>query len=384
MRTTVAIVLLGLIAGSLGSYVIKKAHPFKLDIDAVEKEVPAANVVSFSDILNLFQAETLENGAKDRLTEFLDGLKTKLQNEHQQHLELYTQQRQQCDEEFAFRNGEINDAQASLEASNNHRSLAENDKEKKENLKDLAVNALSIYGAQLEALDVSRAGQVAIYKLHSANLADSLRNIEVALDYLNEFELEAQGIIPSTFVQIINALLAVSVKTGHTHKVLPIYNKLLQAHSNRKTLDLNDIAELREKIVTLKSNIQEANIELEAEEANNKAVYESNRASLVAVIDDLNAQIATYNTVISKLQDIITQEISIETMAQGKIVRNTDLLAQAHAVCDDADVEFQQAERARTTQIELLGQLENAIATLEAEYEDSLFPEVGTLVKLEA
>jgi len=381
MRTTVTLVLLGLIAGSFGSYVIKKVHPFKLDVDAVEKEVPAANVVSFSDILNLFQAETLDNGAKDRLTEFLDGLKSKLQTEHQQHLELYTQQRQQCSDEFAFRTSEINEAQAALDTSNTHRGLAENDKEIAGNLKDLAANALNIYTAELDALNVARAAQIAIYKLHASDLQNALDQIETALDYLNDFELQAEGAVPSVFVQLVNGLLAVSVKTGHTHKVLPIYNKLLQSHSRQGGLNLNDIAELRELIVNLKANAQESAIALDEQEADNKATYESNLAQLTSVIDGLNAQIAAANIYIGKLNDIITQEISIETMAQGKIARNTDLLAQAHAVCDDADVEFQQAERARTTQIELLGQLENAIATLEAEYEDSLFPEVGTLIK---
>jgi hypothetical protein len=347
MRTTVALVLLGLIAGSLGSYVIKKAHPFKLDIEAVEKEVPAASVVSFSDILNLFQAETLDNDAKDRLTEFLDGLKAKLIAEHQQHLELYTQQRQQCSDEFAFRNGEINDATAALDASNTHRSLAEGDKQIAENLKDLAANALSIYSAELDALNVARAGQIALYKLHSSDLQNSLDQIEICLDYLNDFELEAEGSIPSSFIQQINTLLALSVKTGHTHKILPIYNKLLQSHARQGGLNLNDIAELRELIVTLKSHAQESSIALDQQEADNKAAFDDASAGLNNVIDGLNAQIASSNIYIGKLGDIITQEISIETMAQGKIARNTDLLAQAHAVCDDADIEFQQAERAR-------------------------------------
>jgi len=135
-------------------------------------------------------------------------------------------------------------------------------------------------------------------------------------------------------------------------------------------------------IIKLKSNIQEAQISLDDQEAQDHQNYDDNVDQLNTVINKLNNQVAQSDQYIGKMNDCVTQEVSIETLASGKIDRNTDLLAQAHIVCDDADAEFQQAESARTNQIELLGQLENAIQTLEAEYEENLFPEIGTLVSI--
>jgi predicted transcriptional regulator len=317
------------------------------------------------------------------LTDFLEGLKAKLITEHQQHLDLYNQQRQQCKDEFAFRDSEINDAQSALDISNEHRALCEGERERAENLEDLAEQALTIYQTQLDNLNTNRANQIAVYKGHSASLADALAAIEETIDYLNEFELKATGVIPQSFLQLVNVLLAVSVKTGHTHHVLPVYNKLLQTHS-KQNLNVNDIADLREIIVKLKANIQEANVALEDQEAQDKQIYDDTASTLTGFINKLNNQIAQSDLYIGKMNDCVTQEVSIETLASGKIQRNTDLLSQAHVVCDDADAEFQQAESARTNQIELLGQLENAIQTLEAEYQENLFPEVGTLVSIGA
>lgn len=381
MRTTIVLVFLGLIAGSF-AYTATKVHPFKLDVEAVEKEVPAANAFSFKDILTLFQSESLESGATDRLYEYLQAEKEKLIREHQQHLELIIDEREQCKEEKSFRNNEITDAQAALQASTEHKELCTDEKSRAENLKDLAIQALAIHQAQLDATNANRASQVAIYQSRSASLKDVLAKIELAFDALNEFESVAHGSLPANFLQIVNTLLALSVKTGHSHHVLPIYNKLLQTHS-KQYYDVNDVADLRALFQQVKENAQTALHELDEQEARDKQIYDETVEEITSIINKLNSQVAESDNYITRMSDCITQETSIGTLASGKIERNTELLNQAEILCEDQEAEYQQADAARTHQLELLGQLESAIQTLEAEYHENLFPEIGTIIDVE-
>jgi chromosome segregation ATPase len=308
-------------------------------------------------------------------------LKENLIQEHQTHLALYTQQVQECSEEEAFRTSEINNAQAALTVSQEHLSTAQSETTRASNLLDLSTAALAQYNNQIDILNQTRAATHAVYVGHSASLQNALSQISIALDYLNDFELAAEGVVPSSFVQVVNSLLALTVKTGHSHKVLPVYKKLLQAHAKQQ-LDLDDVTEVRELILTLQSNLEESQIDIDNNEDASVAAYNNQLAVLNGVVARLNNEINASNAYLANLADIITQETSISTMAQGKITRNQDLLTQAQTTCADNAAEFQSAETARANQIELIGQLESAVKTLESEYDQELLPEISDIISV--
>jgi len=366
MRTTAFIVVLALIATSQAAY--KQAKPFKLDTSAIEA-TQKKPTVTFSDFVSFFQSHDFN--LNDQLSQFLDQLVDQIQHEHQQQLELYSHQREELTAEYAFRQGEIDDATAALAASQDHLNLAQSETVRAQNLLNLALNSLDAFNAQLNDLQVNRAAQIALFNQRVHSLTFARDEINRGINLLDEFEMQANGEVPTSFLQSVNALLAVSVKTGHSNKVLPVYTKLLQSYS-RQSFDINDVEEVRDLFNELLANVESALNKLNDQETQNAADFDASVAYLNEVIARLTNQVNQSNTYIATLQGVIDQENSISAQAQGKIQRNTDLLNQAYALGEDCDNEFRQGESTRRTQLELLAQVRGAIQQLEAEYGDSL------------
>jgi len=181
---------------------------------------------------------------------------------------------------------------------------------------------------------------------------------------------------------MINSLLAITVRTGHSHKVLPIYTKLIQSQS-RQSFDVSDIQELRDLFDGVLDNLFNSGNTIDDAESEDSATFEESQAYLVDVIARLNDQLNLSAEYIARLAGIIEQETSISLEANGKIARNGELLEQAHGLCDDADVEFQQGESIRRGQLELISQLKTAVQALEVQYAQSLLPNIQDLVGLD-
>jgi hypothetical protein len=379
MRTVALLVVLALVASSSAA-TFKKAKPFKINAREIEN-TQRKQTVTFTDLVNFFQTHDFQ--VNDQLNEFLDNLVAQIQDEHNQHLALYTQQREELSAEFEFRESEIADAQASWDASQTQLHLAQDEQTRANNLGDLASNALNIYNQQLDDLRSSRAAQIALYQTRRANVDQAVVAINEAENILDEFEMASMGIVPSNFIQIVNSLLAVGVRTGHSHKVLPIYNKLIQAQS-KQNFDVNDIREIRDFLDDMLANLQSAGNALDDQEAVDSDNFNNAQDNLVSVIARLTDQYNQSVAYVERLQNSIDQEESISLQAAGKIQRNTDLLNQAHQLGDDCDAEFQQGESTRKNQLELLFQLKSAVQALEVQYGESLLPNIGDLVNIGA
>jgi len=378
MRTVALIVVLALVASSSASATFKKAKAFKIDAAAIEN-TQRKQTVTFTDLVNFFQTHDFQ--VNDQLNDFLDNLVGQIQDEHNQHLALYTQQRAELAEEYSFRESEISDAQNSYDASQTQLHLAQDEQTRAANLGDLATQALGIYNQQLDDLRTFRAAQIAVYQTRRSDIDAAIVAINEAENILDEFEMAAMGIVPASFIQMVNSLLAVGVKTGHSHKVLPIYNKLLQAQSKQQ-FDVNDIREVRDFLDDMLANLQAAGNAIDDQEASDSDSFNTNQDGLTTVIARLTDQYNESVAYVNRLQNSIDQETSISLQAAGKIQRNSDLLAQAHQLGDDCDAEFQQGESTRKSQLELLFQLKSAVQALEVQYGESLLPNIGDLVNL--
>jgi hypothetical protein len=377
MRTLAIVLVFGLAVSSMA--VFKKAKPFKADIKSIEA-LQKKETVTFGDFVNFFQTHTFQQN--DQLISFLDNLNNQILQEHEDHLNLYTEQREECSDEFDFRASEISNAEDSLGRSQTQLHLAQGEQTRAANLADLAGQSLNIYNQQLDDLRVARAAQVALYTQRRESLDNAVTQVQVAQNILDEFELEAQGVVPVQFVQLINSLLALTVRTGHSHKVLPIYSKLIQSQAKGQ-FDVSDIQELRELFDAVLDNLYSSGNTIDDQENDDAATFAESQDYLVGVIGRLNDQLNLSADYISRLAGIIEQEQSISLEAQGKIARNTELLDQAHGLCDDADLEFQQGESIRRGQLELISQLKTAVQALEVQYAEQLLPNIEDLVSLD-
>jgi len=376
MRTLAIVLVFGLTISSMA--VFKKAKPFKADVRSIEA-LQKKQTVTFGDFVNFFQTHTFQQN--DQLVGFLDNLTNQILQEHEDHLNLYTEQREEFQSEFSFREEEIEAATEALDASQTQLHLAQGEQTRAANLADLAGQALNIYNQQLDDLRVARAAQVALYTQRRESLDDAVSAINEAQNILDEFELEAQGVVPIQFVQMVNSLLAITVRTGHSHKVLPIYTKLIQ-YQARQSFDVSDIQELRDLFDVVLDNLLSSGNAIDDQEADDASSFEDAQAYLVDVIGRLNNQLNLSAQYIERLAGIIEQETSISLEANGKIARNTELLEQAQGLFDDAEVEFQQGESIRRGQLELISQLKTAVQALEVQYAQQLLPNIEDLVSL--
>jgi gamma-glutamyl:cysteine ligase YbdK (ATP-grasp superfamily) len=182
-------------------------------------------------------------------------------------------------------------------------------------------------------------------------------------------------------IQATNALLAITVRFEKAHKVLPIFNKLIQCQAGQ--FDFSDIQDLRDLFAKLQSNLETSLNGLNGEEADDAAGFAVDEASLLALIEKLDKQVTASHDYAERMHGSVVQEQSISLEAQGKINRNAELLAQAHKLSDDNDSEFQQGEATRRGQLEFLSQIKSAVQALEVQFGQSLMPNIGDLVNLE-
>jgi len=377
MRTLAIVLVFGLAISTLAVY--KKAKPFKADIKSIEA-IQKKTTVTFGDFVSFFQSHTFQEN--DQLIGFLDNLNTQILHEHEEHLNLYTEQRAECAEEYEFRQEEIDAATDSLSRSQNQLHIAESEQTRAANLADLATQSLNIYTQQLDDLRLARAGQVALYTQRRSSIDDAVGQVREAQNILDEFELQAQGVVPTAFIQMINSLLAMTVRTGHSHKVLAIYTKLIQSQV-RQSFNVADIQELRDLFDAVLDNLAQSGNAIDDQEADDSTTFEESQAYLVGVIARLNDQLNKSAEYISRLAGIIEQETSISLEANGKVARNSELLNQAHGLCDDADAEFEQGESIRRGQLELISQLKTAVQALEVQFDQSLLPNIQDLANLD-
>jgi hypothetical protein len=80
-------------------------------IEATPKKV----TYTMGDLVSFFQTHNFQQN--DQLSAFLDGLTAQIQEDHNEHLALYTEQHDAALEEFAFREQEIKDAEDALARS---------------------------------------------------------------------------------------------------------------------------------------------------------------------------------------------------------------------------------------------------------------------------
>jgi len=269
-------------------------------------------------------------------------------------------------------------------AAHSHQDLCISEKTEATSLKALAVNALVTYNQQLADLRTARNAQIALYNSRQTKLANALTAINQALAYVSQLEIEASNLDTShigQLLQLTNALMAVSVQTKQTNKVLPVYNKLIQLH-NRQHFDVNDVSELGDLLEGIKSNVQDADHDLDVQEAADKATFEQREADLISLIAKLNEQVVLSDAYIGKMDACIAAEQTIIEMADDKVTRNNELKAYAETICQDNEEEWTAGENSRHHQLELLNQLQWALDQLTADYQADLFRGVDNIKEI--
>jgi hypothetical protein len=260
-------------------------------------------------------------------------------------------------------------------------NLCNSEREEATNLANLAAAALKIYENDLANLETDRAREIEVYNTRRQRLVDVQGALDTTLAFVDELEAEAGGLVNQAFVQMTNKLLQATVRTGHSHMVLPVYTRLLQMHATQD-FGKDAIGEIRSLLNSLRENTVNSIVSLDNDEAANLARYNDNHARLDDLISRLSSQVAISDDYIFSMSACVDQETSISALSDDKVSRNTDLLEQARKLCQATEDEFTQAELSRTKQNRILDLLETGVSRYEKRFEAENTSRVGDIIEL--
>jgi hypothetical protein len=217
-------------------------------------------------------------------------------------------------------------------------------------------------------------------KRNHENLTKAIKGISACLSLLDELEADVNK-RPKAFIQEVNALLAVTISTGHHEGMIPVYESLVEMNANGgiTSSDINNVRALLDKQL---KNFESAAKDVGAREAAQDKAYKAEVADLTAAIDRLNNQIVRANKQADAMEACVKQETGIYEMAKDKVKRNKELLVHALAMCEADNQAYQAAVSNRIREMRLIKQLEKAMVHLAKRYLAATLPKVGNVIKL--
>jgi len=368
-----------LICCSMAFLSVRHPRPFIIDASFLDNPRPSSmKRPSFAMLKTLMQQDFRDTS---QIHDFLDSFRDRLKDERTAQLSILDQQRADCSDEETVRAEAITEGTQSLAASQSSLNTCTSELDEATHLRDLADSANTLYAAELTTLENDRLTQISNYNNARERLVNVGDAIDQTLDFVDQLQAESAGTVAPSFVQMTNKLLQATIKTGHSHMVLPVYTTLLQMKSRAK-IDDDTIQQVEDLLNQLRESALLGVQNLDSAEATNLAIYNDNHDRLTGLIAKLTRQVDLSNSYIGEMTSCIAQETSISTLSADKISRNQDLLDQSRVLCQLTEDEFTAAELARTRQLSLINALDNAVTKIEGDFEAADTSEVADIIAL--
>lgn len=375
MRYTALFLIAALAVSS--AYVVSEAE-FDITPALIESEASRPN---FGDVVELLEtSEGLAESVKDRILKFMNDYVENLKKEAHKQDELHAKNQQECAEEEKFRTKEIEDGEKSAAASYNHRETCQANLNLARSIYEQGKANLQEVTAMLKNAHERRAGEAELNKRNTKNLNKAVSGVEICLKLLNELEASVNG-RPKAFIQEVNALLAISISTGHHEHMIPVYESLVEMNANGGITSA-DVAKVRSLLDTQLKNFESAIKDVATREAKQQKDYEAEVKDLEAAIARLQNQIVKADKQVDAMEGCVKQESGIFDMATQKVKRNKELLAHSIAICDADNRAYEAAVANRIREMRLIVQLEKAMVHLAKRYLAATLPKVGKVINL--
>ena len=275
--------LIAVFAVSALAYHIEQAPSFHLDQAMFQQQ--ASEKRSYTDLINLIQTGGF-NQENNQVNEFLAGMKKDLLEEEAQHDQLHAKQAQECEEEEVFRTKEISDGRKARAAAKVQRDLCEAERNEAKSIQAIGEAGITSNQNLLDELIRERKAQVEEYKARKAALGKLAGVFQEMISMIDQFVTAAEAPVPTAFLQKMNVLLAMSIKFNKYEQVMPLYNSFMQmtANPNDISFSVEDVTAVREQVKNLQENYENAEKELEEQEAANLAAFKARKATLEDLI----------------------------------------------------------------------------------------------------
>lgn len=335
----------------------------------------------FGDVVELLETSSgLAESVKDRIVKFMQDYEANLIKEGHKQDELHAKNVAECEAEEKFRTKEIEDGEKSEAASYNHRNTCQANYDLAKQILEQGEAFLTEHKAMLSNAHERRAGERELNSRNKKNLEKAVSGVQFCLKLLDELESNVNA-RPKAFIQEVNALLAISITTGHHEHMIPVYESLVEMNANGGITSA-DVAKVRGLLDTQEKNFNKAIADVDAREAAQQKAYEAEVKKLEAIIATLQNQIVRSQKQADAMEACVKQETGIYDLSKAKISRNKELLAHSIAICDADQKAYEAAVRNRIREMRLIKQLEKAMVQLAKRYLAATLPKVGKVIDL--
>mmetsp|Transcript_37014 Transcript_37014/g.33278 ORF Transcript_37014/g.33278 Transcript_37014/m.33278 type:complete len:402 (+) Transcript_37014:58-1263(+) len=292
----------------------------------------------------------------------LDQMVAEVKDEQGEHDALRAKQQAQCQQEFDFRNSEIEEAQRAQQAAAEHKEVCSASREN--DLANIETNLNNQKQTQetLNRIAAQRQKEAAAYAARVKQHAAAIQAINEAEEYL---DLLAAG--QASFVQVSAAatnLIKKGVELGKTAAFAPAvvaFTQLAAKDEPTTYFDSDAVERVRELFEKVRDEVNDAFDSYTTQEENAIAAYQEMKALLEKHLSDLIADEATLRAHLDEMNRCIKQETQIYNDAVAKENRNTGLLNDATSLCQHQEESYQQATLARADELRVIAELRGIV-----------------------
>ena len=295
-------------------------------------------------------------GPVEDIYELFNGLVAEINAEQAEHDALAVQQTTDCDEEKAFREGEIADAEFARDRADNELGECTAAKEKSERILGLNRDEQARVEDQLANLHATRRAEAALHEVRRGDHVGLDEAIDECIDLLEGLLKDEEPAL----LQIKNSamkLLAAGNKSRHSAVVAPTIMGLIQVSQHS---DQAAVKSLINSFMNLKANSVQSWADYEADEAAAIELYNRTVAALEADLAKLREDESTLVAHVADMDACIALQTATFNEAVNKLDRNTSLLGHATDTCADWFDKYESETASRAEELSLIADV-NAI-----------------------
>jgi PBP1b-binding outer membrane lipoprotein LpoB len=314
---------------------------------------------SIMTLLTQVEAKLKMGGPLDAITKLLEDFVTEVTEEQVQHDQLWASQQKQLAEEYAFRESEIQQAEAALAEAQETLDGCNSQQVRAEQDLDTTKRQLAEDRNFLALVEETRRREAYAFETETTIYQTVSRAIDEALAILEEIWSGE-----SSFLQLskhMNGLVKSAVKIRKVH----LLSGVMAAMSQLASKDLQADEALLEKVKTLLSNFREKTDteyrEAAAAEEAAIAAYNEDKARLTEGINSLETQQEGLESELKQLTKCIVTQTGIVQSASTKRDRNQRLLEDAQALGQSVADEYASATASRKEELELLSAIRERV-----------------------
>ncbi|KAM3144544.1 hypothetical protein pb186bvf_003413 [Paramecium bursaria] len=336
------------------------ANAFTSDIFA-KHQIPNRNIME----VMVQVEEKLNSGSPfETINNLLAQFKQSVTSEQIAHDDLYGRQKNECDSEIAFRQGQIQDASKILTASTGQLNIATQQRNKANAELGITADQLTMNQQHLTIIAEVRKVEQETFSRFAVYFQDAIKAIDDAAYTSKKFSVGDASLVELADHTGTLMSHAVSLgKTGHYAAVLASMARLSLAEQVSQA----DVDRLVQLLDTLRQIVQDAYNQFVSDNNISIQYYNEQKERIQKNIVRLEKSQAALEDQIVDLNGVIATQTAISQAASNKKQRNQKLLDDATALCGTFQSEYDVASTGRRQELVVLAELERLVERRRAE-----------------